>query len=296
VTDLEVDAGGRRVRLTHPDKVLFPGEGITKRELAGYYVRVAEVMIPHVRDRPLSQHRWPGGLGGQDFWHKQVPGYFPDWIERVEVSTSKGPQQQVLANHPATLAYLANQNCITPHVWLSRKGRLHRPDLVVFDLDPASVRDFSAVRAGARILRDLLQDLGLTPFVKTTGSKGLHVTVPIEPEATFERVHEFAEGMAVRLVEEDPGRFTTEFYKEKRKGRVFVDIGRNAYGQTAVPPYAVRARSGAPVATPVTWDELGRIGPERFTIRNLFRRLGARGDPWEDIHDRAGSLPRLSSS
>jgi bifunctional non-homologous end joining protein LigD len=294
VTDFEVEAGGRRVRITHPDKVLFPGEGITKRDLAGYYVRVAEVMIPHVRHRPLSQHRWPGGLGGQDFWHKQVPGYFPDWIERVEVSTSKGPQQQVLANHPATLAYLANQNCITPHVWLSRKAHLHRPDLVIFDLDPASERDFSAVRAGARILRGLLQDLGLTPFVKTTGSKGLHVTVPIEPEETFEQVHAFAEGMAVRLVEEDPDRFTTEFYKEKRKGRVFVDIGRNAYGQTAVPPYAIRARSGAPVATPVAWEELGRIGPEHFTIRNLFRRLGARGDPWEDIHDRAGSLPRLS--
>jgi bifunctional non-homologous end joining protein LigD len=293
VTEVEVEAGGRAVRITHPDKVVFPGEGITKRDLAAYYVRVADVMVPHIRDRPLTQHRWPAGIGGQDFWHKQIPGYFPDWIERVEVSTSKGPQQQVLANDPATLAYLANQNCITPHVWMSRKGHLHRPDLLVFDLDPASERDFATVRAGARILRGFLQDLGLAAFVKTTGSKGLHVTVPIVPRANFDRVYGFADRLASRLVEEEPDRFTMEFYKEKRKGRVFVDIGRNAYGQTAVPPYAVRARSGAPVATPITWDELGRVGPSRFTIRNLFRRLGARGDPWQGMSDTARSLPRL---
>jgi bifunctional non-homologous end joining protein LigD len=291
VTEAEIEAGGRRVRLTHPDKVLFPGDGITKRDLVEYYVRVAEVMIPHVHDRPMSQHRWPDGIGGQDFWHKQVPRYFPNWISRVQVATNKGPQQQVLANEPATLAYLTNQNCITPHVWLSRKPRLGKPDVVILDLDPATERDFAAVRAGARILRGLLQDLGLVPFVKTTGSKGLHVTVPIEPTVDFERVHRFADAIASRLVEEDPEHFTTEFYKEKRKRRVFVDTGRNAYGQTAVPPYAVRARPGAPVATPVTWDELGRITPSRFTIRNLFRRLGGRGDPWNDIDRHARSLP-----
>lgn len=293
MTDTEIEAGGRPVRLTHPDKVLFPDDGITKRDLAEYYVRVADVMIPHVRDRPTTQHRWPDGLAGQDFWHKQVPGYFPDWIRQVKVRTNKGPQHQVLANDPATLAYLANQNCITPHVWLSRKERLTKPDLVVFDLDPASDRDFAAVRAGARILRGFLQDLDLVSFVKTTGSKGLHVTVPIQPRHDFLRVHRFAEHLAVRLVEEDPDHFTMEFYKEKRRGRVFVDIGRNAYGQTAVPPYAVRGRPGAPVATPVRWEELGRITPTRFTLRNLFRRLGARGDPWKDIDRHARALPRI---
>jgi bifunctional non-homologous end joining protein LigD len=291
VTETEIDAGGRPVRLTHPDKVVFPDDGITKGDLAEYYVRVAEVMVPHIRGRPLTQHRWPDGLKGQDFWHKQIPGYFPKWIDRVKVRTNKGPQEQVLGNDAATLAYLSNQNCITPHVWSSRKPRLGKPDVVIFDLDPASEHDFASVRAGARILRGLLQDLGLVPFVKTTGSKGLHITVPIEPTRDFGRVHRFAEEVGARLVEEDPGRFTTEFYKEKRRGRIFVDTGRNAYGQTAVPPYAVRGRRGAPVATPVTWDELGRVTPERFTVRNLFRRLGVRGDPWKDIDRHARPLP-----
>jgi bifunctional non-homologous end joining protein LigD len=295
VRETHVQAGGRRIRISHPAKILFPDQGITKRELVDYYVRVAEIMLPHVRDRPLSQHRWPEGIGGQDFWHKQAPGFFPDWIPRVEIATNKGPQQQVVANHPATLAYLANQNCITPHVWLSTRRRLHRPDLIVIDLDPESERDFATVRAGARILRGILEDLGLVPFVKTTGSKGLHVTVPIQPRSDFTAVHGVADRVADLLVEEDPGRFTTEFYKKKRKGRVFVDVGRNAYGQTAVPPYAVRARPGAAVATPITWDELSRATPDRFTIRNLFRRLGRRPDPWEDLPRHARPLSGASS-
>jgi bifunctional non-homologous end joining protein LigD len=292
VSETEVQAAGRTVRLTHPDKVVFPADGITKRELVDYYVRVAEVMIPHVRDRPLTQHRWPDGLNGEDFWHKQIPKYFPEWIDRVDVETNKGPQQQVLANEPAVLAYLANQNCITPHTWMSRRDRLNEPDLIVFDLDPATERDFGAVRAAARLVRGILTDLGLIPFVKTTGSKGLHVTVPIRPDRDFESVHGFAAMLAKLLVNEDPGHLTTEFYKRKREGRIFVDIHRNAYAQTAVPPYAVRARAGAPVATPIEWDELGRVTPSRFTIRNLNRRLNQRGDPWGGMHRRARSLGR----
>lgn len=294
MTDAEVEAGGRRVRISHPDKVLFPEDGITKLDLAEYYAAVAEVMLPHIRDRPLTQHRWPDGIGGQDFWHKQIPDYFPDWVERVEVRTNKGPQVQVVANEAATLAYLANQNCITPHVWLSRRDRLGQPDLIIFDLDPAGEEDFSAVRSGARILRGLLTDVGLVPFLKTTGSKGLHVTVPIRPGTPFDAVHAFAARVADLLVAEDPDRLTTEFYKRKRQGRVFVDIGRNAYAQTAVPPYAVRARSGAPVATPIEWEELGRVTPIRFTLRNLFRRLSRRGDPWSGMFRRARSFDRAA--
>jgi bifunctional non-homologous end joining protein LigD len=292
VSEIEVRAGGRTVRVTHPDKVLFPDDGITKGELVAYYIRVAEVMVPHVRERPLTQHRWPDGLSGGDFWHKQIPQYFPEWIERVEVETNKGPQQQVLANEPAVLAYLAHQNCITPHTWMSRRGRLNEPDLLVFDLDPATERDFGSVRAGARLLRGILADLALVPFVKTTGSKGVHVTVPIRPDRDFEYVHGFAADVARVLVAEDPGHLTTEFYKRKREGRIFVDIHRNAFGQTAVPPYGVRARAGAPVAAPIEWDELGRVTPSRFTIRNLNRRLKQRGDPWAGMHRRARSLSR----
>jgi bifunctional non-homologous end joining protein LigD len=300
VTEDSILAGGREVRITHPDKVLFPKDGITKRELAEYYVRVAEVMLPHIRDRPLTQHRWPDGVGGDDFWHKQIPRYFPDWIERVEVETNKGPQQQVLANAPEALAYLVNQNCITPHVWLSRRGHVDRPDTLMFDLDPPDERAFPAVRAGARILRRILRDLGLEPFVKTTGSKGLHVIVPITPDRSFEEVHAVAVSVADLLLAEAPDRFTMEFYKEKRRGRVFVDVHRNAYAQTAVPPYAVRALPGAPVAAPVSWEELGRITPTHVSVRNLFRRLGRRGDPWSDVDRQAtslnGAIRRLETS
>jgi bifunctional non-homologous end joining protein LigD len=290
VSRRSLEFAGREVTITHPDRVVFPRDGITKAQLVDYYVRVAEVMVPHVRDRPLTQQRFPSGIGGFVFWHKQIPDYFPDWVERVEVETSKGPQTQVLANDPATLAYLANQNCITPHVWLSRADRLSHPDVVIWDLDPASDRDFASVRRGARMLRDILTELGLVPFLKTTGSKGLHVVVPLDRRATFERAWSFAHEVAELLVARDPRRFTLEFYKAKRRGRVFVDVNRNAYGQTAVPPYAVRPRPGAPVATPIDWEELARVTPVKYTVRNLFRRLARRPDPWADLARHARSL------
>lgn len=285
-----MEVAGREVTITHPDRVVFPKDGITKAQLVEYYVRVAEVMVPHVRDRPLTQQRFPSGIGGFVFWHKQIPDYFPDWVERVEVQTNKGPQTQVLANDPATLAYLANQNCVTPHTWLSRADRLNHPDVVIWDLDPASDRDFVSVRRGARMLREILENLGLVPFVKTTGSKGLHVVVPLDRRTAFEEAWSFARGVAELLVARDPQRFTLEFYKAKRAGRVFVDVNRNAYGQTAVPPYAVRPRPGAPVATPIVWEELGRVTPVKYTVRNLFRRLANRPDPWADLDRHARSL------
>jgi bifunctional non-homologous end joining protein LigD len=286
--------GRRSVNITHPDKVMFPRDGITKSELVDYYLEVADVMIPHVRDRPMSQHRWPDGIGGQDFWHKQVPGYFPEWIDRVEVHTEKGPQQQVLCNEPATLAYLAHQNCITPHVWTARADDLEHPDQVIFDLDPPG-DDFRPVREGALLLREVLEDLGLVPFVKTTGSKGLHVVAPLDRSAHYEEVRSFSHRLAVDLAERDE-RLTIEVRKAKRQGRVFLDVGRNAYGQTAVPPYAVRALDGAPVATPLEWDEVSdrKLTPRRFTLRNLRRRLSARGDPWKGMGRRRRGLARAS--
>ena len=282
--------GRRAIEVTHPDKVLFPDDGITKAELVEHYARVASVMVPHVRDRPMSQHRFPEGIGGQDFWHKQVPGYFPTWIPRVRVRTEKGPQEQVLCNEAATLGYLANQNCITPHVWLSRADDLLHPDQVIVDLDPPG-DDFGPVRAGAFLLKEILEDIGLVPFVKTTGSKGLHVVAPLRRDIGFEHVKAFARMLGRVLASRDP-RFTEEVRKKERRGRIYVDVGRNAYGQTAVPPYAVRARPGAPVATPLSWDEVAdrRIGPRTFTLRTLSRRLEDVGDPWRGIARRARSL------
>jgi len=286
--------GRRTIEITHPGRVVFPGDGITKVDLVDYYARVAEVMVPHLRDRPLSQHQFPGGIEGGSFWKKQIPGHFPEWIDRVEVDTEKGPQQQILGNDAATLAYLANQNCITPHVWLSRADDLDHPDQVTFDLDPPG-DDFAPVREGALALKEILEDLGLVPFAKTTGSKGLHVIAPLDRQADFGETRAFAHGVARILADRDPDRLTLEVRKAKRRGRVFLDIGRNAYGQTAVPPYAVRAREGAPVATPLEWDEVPGLRSARtFTLRNLFHRLSRRGDPWRGMARRARSLRRAA--
>jgi bifunctional non-homologous end joining protein LigD len=282
--------GRRTVTVTHPDKVMFPDDGITKAELVDYYVEVAAVMIPHIRDRPLTQQRFPDGIDGGTFWHKQIPGYFPSWVPRVGVRTEKGPQEQILCNEAATLAYLANQNCITPHVWLSRADRLHQPDQIIVDLDPPG-DDFEPVRQGALLTKAILEDIGLVPFVKTTGSKGLHVAAPLRRGTDFEDVREFSRALAGVLAARDE-RLTTEVRKDKRRGRVFVDVGRNAYGQTAVPPYAVRARPGAPVATPLDWEEVRdrRLSPRRYTLRNLGRRLSRDGDPWKGMGQRARSF------
>jgi bifunctional non-homologous end joining protein LigD len=288
-------AGRRTIDITHPDKVLFPKDGVTKADLVDHYLRVADLMLPHVRDRPMSQHRWPDGIGGQSFWHKQAPGYFPDWIPRVEVRTEKGPQQQVLCNEQATLAYLANQNCITPHVWTARADDLRHPDQVIFDLDPPG-DDFRPVREGALLLKEMLEEIGLVPFVKTTGSKGLHVVAPLDRTGNYEEARAFSHRFAVAVVSRDR-RLTTEVRKNKRRGRIFVDTGRNAYGQTAVPPYAVRALDGAPVATPVTWEEVRKphLTPRRYTIETLPRRLSETGDPWKGMGRRRRSLHRAAA-
>lgn len=287
------EVAGRAIEVSHPDKVMFPDDGITKADLVDYYARIANVMLPHVRDRPLTQHQFPGGLGGGGFWRKQIAGHFPKWIGRVKLRTRDGVQHQILANEPAVLAYLANQNCITPHVWTARADDLGHPDQVIFDLDPEGDDDFPNVKKGARALREILQDLGLTPFLKTTGSKGLHVVAPLDRSADYDRVLAFAHRVGERLVEEDPGRFTPEFRKNKRDRRIFVDVLRNRYAQTAVPPYAVRARPGAPVAMPLEWDELRSLrNARKYTLRNVFRRMGRHRDPWAAMARAARPLPK----
>jgi bifunctional non-homologous end joining protein LigD len=285
--------GRRTVEITHPDKVLFPAIGFTKLDLARYYERVADTMLPHVRNRPVSMQCFPDGVEGNGFFLKNAPPHFPDWIERVSVPKRGGRVAHVLCNHTATLVYLANQNAITPHVWTSRADRLRRPDRLIFDLDPTD-EDFAAVRSVARRLGDVLRALGLKPFAMTTGSRGLHVVVPLRRTAPFGEVRRFARAVADVLVAEDPDRLTTEPRKASRRGRMFVDVLRNGYAQTAVPPYAVRARARAPVATPLRWEELDdrRLYPQRWTTRNVFRRLNAGGDPWRGISRHARSLDR----
>ena len=285
-------AGRRDVPLTHPDKVLFPDDGITKADLAAYYRDAAPRMVDLVRGRPVSLQRFNDGIARQGFFQKNVERGAPEWVKRVRVGKRGGSLWHVLANDAATLVWLANQNCITPHVWLSRADRLERPDRMIFDLDPASEDEFALVRRTARELGDVLREAGVEPFAMTTGSKGIHVVVVLQRRYGFGQVRDAAVAVAAELVERRPKDLTTEFYKRKRDGRLFVDVNRNAYAATAVPPYSVRPLPGAPVATPLEWDELAdrRLRAQRWTIRTVLDRDP---DVWKGVRRAAGALPRV---
>ena len=285
------------VEISRPDKELIPASGpagpVTKLDLASYYADVAPAMVPFLRGRPVNMQRFPDGIDGPSFFEKKVPGHFPDFVDTVEVTTAKGDQRQVVAGDERSLVYLAGQACITPHTWLSTTEDLERPDQLVFDLDP-SVEGLAAVRRATRLVGDLLDDLGLTTYLKTTGSRGYHVLVPLRRSWSFEEVRSFARGVAEILVEREPDLLTLEARKDKRGDRVLVDVQRNGYGQTAVPPYAVRARPRAPVSTPIRWDELSRVRPDQYTIRSIGRRLGRMSDPWKGLRRRAQGLDKAA--
>jgi bifunctional non-homologous end joining protein LigD len=285
-----IRAGRRTVEISHADRVMFPRASLTKLDLARHYDRVGPVMVPHVRDRPLALDAYPEGVQGGGYLVKQIPRHFPDWIARATVRKRGGEVTHVLANDRATLVYLAGQNVITLHAWPSRADRPDHPDRLIFDLDPPHER-FAEVRAAARTLGGLLRDLDLTPFAMTTGSRGLHVVVPLRRRQPFDAVRAFARAVAAQFVAGDPKRLTTAQRKADRGDRIFVDVMRNAYAQHAVAAYAVRARATAPVATPVQWDELSdrRLSPRRWTVTTIGDRLDSEGDPWKGIgsHSRA---------
>lgn len=289
MTGVEVTVDGHTFALSNPGKVLFPADGhharaVTKADLVEYYRRVAGVMLPHVQGRPVMLSRYPEGIGGHGFYQKEASEHFPAWVRRIELPKEGGTVNHVVTDDAATLAYLAGQASITPHTWLSRADRPNHPDRLVIDLDPSG-RDFAVVRSAARLVRDLLDEVGLVPFVQTTGSRGLHVVAPLDRSADFDEARALAHGLAVVAAAHDPDHLTVEQRKAKRGSRLFLDVARNGYAQTAVPPYAVRPVPGAAVATPLDWREVGdgRLGPQRYNVHNLFRRLGRRDDPWADI-------------
>lgn len=289
---MHTQSEGPAVEITHPEKVLFPEDGITKQELVEYYRKVAPVMIPLVRDRPLTLQRFPQGISKPGFFQKEAPQYLPEWIDTVQFDLRERGrmQRQILCNNVATLSYIANQDCITQHVWLSRAGRLEYPDRMIFDLDPPD-DDFRAVKNTAMLIKDELASMEMTAFIMTTGSRGIHVIIPLDGSADFETVRAFARSFAEDLAKERPEDLTTVMSKEKRDGRLFIDYLRNAYGQTGVSPYTVRARPGAPVATPVAWDDLGDLkSSQQYNIRNLLKKLDRAGNPWKDI-ERYASAP-----
>jgi bifunctional non-homologous end joining protein LigD len=285
-----VHAGSRDVEITRPDKPLFPS-GITKAELAHYYEHVSEVMLPHIAGHPLNLERYPDGIDGHRIMQQSASDYFPGWIVRARVAKKGGTVDHVVARDAATLVYLAGQACITPHAWLSRSDRADRPDRMIVDLDPSG-DDVDTVREAAVTIGELLRELGLDPWVMTTGSRGYHVTVPLQRRASFDELRPFARAIAELAAAREPSVFTTEQRKAKREGKILIDVMRNAYAHTAVAPYAVRARPDAPVATPLDWDEMSDAAtrPDRWTLRTLPERIERAGDPWQQIRKRPQTI------
>jgi bifunctional non-homologous end joining protein LigD len=295
-SETTLKAGRRRVRISNPGKVLFPDDGITKLDLASYYAAVGDVMTGHVRDRPLNLWRWNDGIDKEVVVQQAIPKGAPDWVRRVTVSRRKGGEiTKVVGGEKATLVWLANQNCITPHNWTARADKPDQPDRIVFDFDPPDDAggQFEAIREGALALGDLLRSHGLTPYAMTSGSRGIHVVAPLRRGPDSDTVRTVAGELAEEIAGQLPDTLTTSWRKEGRGGRVLVDAARNTYAQTAVAPYAVRAKPGAPVACPLAWEELSdpELSPRRFTLRDVPERLEARGDPWDGIASAAAALP-----
>ncbi|MFF0792961.1 non-homologous end-joining DNA ligase [Streptomyces spiralis] len=305
-----VRAGRRTVEVHRPDKVLFPGgdggdggdggeadgkEGehakeYTKGDLVDYYRSVAPYLLPHVRGRPLMLERHPDGVDGPVFMQKNTPEHYPGWITRAKVAKEGGTVTHTVCDDTATLVYLADQACLTLHRWLSRVGHPDRPDRMVFDLDPSDDNDFEPVRGAARLLGEVLDALKLPSGPMTTGSRGLHVVVPLDGRHGFDEVREFARDVAELLAAGHPDRLTTAARKKDRGDRLYLDVQRNAYAQTAVAPYTVRARPGAPVAVPLSWDQLDAtdLGPRRWTIADALDQARAR--PWAGLPTRGRAL------
>jgi len=280
--------------ITHPDKILFPDDGITKGELASYYESIAPLMVPHIRDRPITMERFPGGIATKGFIQKDVSKGFPDWLERVEVPKKDGTVHHALVTDTRSLLWLVNQNCITPHVWVSRVPDLYNPDVCVFDLDPLSDDRPDLLRKAALDVRAVLEELGLPCWVKTSGSKGFHILVSLDGKTRIGDVARFAHRVGALLVERDPEHLTQEIGKKDRGGRILVDTGRNGYSATFAAVYAVRPKPGAPVSAPCTWEEVekGSVHPQTFTVRTMAARVKAVGDLWEDMRRRRRSLRR----
>ncbi|MFI1100653.1 non-homologous end-joining DNA ligase [Streptomyces melanogenes] len=273
--------GGHTVEVSRPEKVLFPRDGITKADLAAYYRTVARRMLPHLRGRPLMLERHPDGIDGPAFMQKAVSDYFPDWIHRAELPKEDGTVTYAVCDDTATLLYLAGQACVTPHRFLSKADRPDHPDRLEFDLDPSG-DDFASVRTAALALRELLEDLDLPSLVMTTGSRGLHVVVALDRRAPFDDVRGFAHDAAELLASRHPDELTTEPRKKARRDRLYLDVQRNAYAQTAVAPYAVRALPGAPIAAPLAWTDVTDpdLTARRWTIGTAEDLL--KDNPWRN--------------
>jgi bifunctional non-homologous end joining protein LigD len=287
----KLKVGNRIIEVSNPDKIIFPKSKISKLEFVEYYRRIAPFMLPFLKNRPISMQRFPDGIASDGFYQKDASPYFPSWIKRVEVPKANGGKvHYVICNNAETLVYLASQLVITPHLWLSSLPKLDCPDRMIFDLDPSPGVNFTQIRWAAKELKAMLDELGIPVFIMTTGSRGVHLVIPLKRIHTYDFVRSFAHDLAELLVHEYPKKLTLAMSKAKRGKRIFVDYLRNGFGATGAAPFSVRAHEGAPVATPFDWSELAAITPQKYTIKTIFRRLKTKKDPWANIAKKACSL------
>ncbi|MCK4265306.1 non-homologous end-joining DNA ligase [Candidatus Babeliales bacterium] len=288
----KIRCGKHTIEISNEDKILFTGKKITKGDLVNYYKKISKYMLPYLKNRPISMHRFPDGITKEGFFQKKPGDYFPKWVKTKSIKKKEGGSiKQVICNDTATLVYLAGQATISLHTWLSKEDKLEYPDKIIFDLDSPKNK-FKLACKVAKELKNLLDELRLKSFIMTTGSKGLHVIIPLKRNEKFDQVREFAKNIATILIKKDPKNITLEQRKEKRKNRLFIDILRNAYAQTSIAPYSVRALKGAPVATPLAWNELtnSSLRADKYNINNIFKRLKEQPNPWKSFNRSAKSL------
>ncbi|MCL5036146.1 MAG: non-homologous end-joining DNA ligase [Chloroflexi bacterium] len=293
------DINKRSIPASHLEKVFFPASGITKGDIVEYYYRIAGVMLPYLKDRPLNMLRAPEGMKEEPFFQQDMPKYFPEWIASVVVpKREKGTTRHVVCNNAESLLYLAGQACITFHIWLCKAGDLEKPDRIIFDLDPPEGGDFPLVRFGAQKLKEFFDEIKVETFVMTTGSSGLHVVIPLTPSADFDETRILSRDIAEMLVNRYPGKLTVETAKENREGKLFLDYLRNSYGHTSVSPYSVRLKENAPVAAPLEWDEIEdpKLTARSYTIENIFRRLSKTPDPWKNMKGKKGTIDKIRAA
>jgi len=287
-----MNVNNKDIKIKKEDKIMFPKSNISKKDLINYFLKISNYIIPHIENRPLTMHRFPNGINDINFYEKQIPSYFPNWFDRVDIKNKdKGHTIYPICNNKQSLVYLANQACISHHIWLSQKDSLDYPDKIIFDLDPPKNKNFSLVIKAAKDFKKLLDYKKLSTYVMTTGSQGLHIVVPIIQEYDFEETRYFAKNIAKELVEKNSDLYTIEQRKDKRNNKIFIDYLRNSYGQTSIAPYSIRDKDYAPIATPVDWDELDNtLSATKYNISNIFRRLGQKQDPWKNIYNNKNKI------
>jgi bifunctional non-homologous end joining protein LigD len=287
-----VQIGDHTVSLSNMDKLLYPDDGISKADVVDYYSAVHEVILPHLADRPLNLRRCPDGIDQSCFFQQHADSHTPDWIATVEVparGSDSAPVEHLMCQDEASLVYLANLAGLELHRWLSTSVTPAKPNLLVLDIDPPDGVSARELRDAVATVRVAFEAVGLVPFVQTTGGRGFHVVAPLDATEGEEVVRPTARRLADHIARQHPDELTTEQRKAKRGDRIFLDTNRNNYGQTAVAPYSLRARPGAPVATPIDWDELSTVTPDRYHLRNVPRRLAQKADPWRDMERHARS-------